>query len=195
MRKKDRDIPPELHDQWERDRAKKADRKRLRTLTRLQSAENASPTRRSSRRNENVLGGARVQGNTVYADRVNTLSVLEELIRKFLGNLDMMQLVLPPKGKDWRKRAHLLAEAFNLKSKSTGKGEGRFMTLIKTTRSGISINERKIFRLVGGDNGEGFKASHGGAKPVRHRDGDEVGKMAPRLSGSNVGFKLLQQMG
>ncbi|KAF8493604.1 hypothetical protein JB92DRAFT_2818605 [Gautieria morchelliformis] len=195
MRKKDRHIPPGLRDQWERDRAKKADRKRLRALARLQSAENASPTRRSSRRNEKILGGARVQGRTIYVDHVNTLGVLEELIRKFLGNLDMTQLVLPPKKKDWRRRAHLLAEAFNLMSKSTGKEQRRFMTLIKTTRSGININEKKIYRLVSGDNGEGFKASQGGAKPVRHRDGDEVGKMAPRLSDSNVGFRLLQQMG
>ncbi|KIJ49398.1 hypothetical protein M422DRAFT_225076 [Sphaerobolus stellatus SS14] len=111
-------------------------------------------------------------------------------------------MVLPPKSKDFRRRAHLLADAFNLKSKSQGKGESRFTTFLKSTRSGIQIDERKISMLVRGHSGEGFRM-HGQsakvkpAKPVRARqkDGDVVGHAAPKLSDTNIGFKLLQQMG
>lgn len=195
MRKRDRQIPPELRDQWERDRAKKAERKRMRALARMQGVAELSSMSKSARGKQKVLSGARFQGNTIFAERVEDMSVLEELIRALLDHLEMKNLVLPSKSKEWRKRAHLLAEAFNLKSKSKGKGEGRCMTLTKTTRSGVGVNERTISWLVNGDNGESVHTPGRAARAIRHRDGDEVGKTAPRLSESNIGFKLLQQMG
>jgi R3H domain len=197
MRKKDRHIPPELRDQWDRDRAKKAEHKHARALARTQEAIDLSSTPKSSRGKQQVLGGARFQGDTLYTDRIHDMSTLEQLIRTFLDNLDAKNMVLPPKGKEWRKRAHILADVFSLKSKSKGKGEGRFMTLIKTTRSGFGVNERKVSALVNGGNSESYHGSERARlkTTIRHRDGDEVGKMAPRLSESNIGFKLLQQMG
>ena len=194
LRKKDRVIPSRLRDRWERDRAKKAELKRIRALSRMQAAADLSPMRKSSKRKEKVLGGARFLGNTLYVDRVADMNTLEQFIRTFLATLELDKMVLPPKGKEWRKRAHSVALAFNLRSKSEGKGDGRFITLIKTTKSGVNVNQRKVSRLINGDIGEGNAPERGPTK-IRPRDGDEVGKMAPRLSNSNVGFKLLQQMG
>ena len=194
MSKKDRHIPPELRDIWNRDREKKADRKRVREIARMRGLADLSPTRKSSRGKDKVLGGARFRGDTLFADRINDLGFLEELIRTFLDNLDAKNLVLPPKGKEWRKRAHSLADAFSLKSKSKGKGDKRYVTLIKTTRSGVRVNEQKVSTLVNGRIGQSNPTSER-ARTIRHRDGDEVGKMAPKLSESNIGFKLLQQMG
>ena len=217
-RKQDRVIPPELRDQWERDRAKKAERKRIRALARIQGAADLSRTRKSSRRVQQVFGGARFQGDTLYVEHISDMTALVEMIRTFVDNLETSKMVLPPKTKKWRQRAHLFAGAFHLKSVSAGNGDGRFMTLTKTTRTGVKVNERKVSFLItgnkgggktrsganvnarkvswltNGNNGGGNTSEKGGSR-VRPRDGEEVGMMAPRLSDSNVGFKLLQQMG
>jgi hypothetical protein len=89
-------------------------------------------------------------------------------------------MALPPMGKESRKQVHELAIVFNLKSQSKGKGDGRYTTLTKTTRSGIEINEQKVRRVV--KNNKGFTPPGGskGRNAVimpRHKDGDEVGKV------------------
>lgn len=92
-----------------------------------------------------------------------------------------------------------MAIAFNLKSASNGKGDGRYTTLTKTTGSGIGINESKVRRIVKvkGDNvfiQPGGKGRNTVVMP-RHRDGDEVGKAAPKIGETNIGFKMLASMG
>ncbi len=87
--------------------------------------------------------------------------------------------------------------------------------LIKTARSGDSIDEVKVQQLVSASTfsgGKFYKALHsrsggggggkvkkaggsGGGGGVRHREGDQVGEGAERIGGDNVGYKLLSMMG
>lgn len=83
--------------------------------------------------------------------------------------------------------------------------------LIKTTRSGLNINERKVSRILGNASGSGadfYKAMYsggggkkksggggGGGSAVRHRDGDAVGEGAAAIGMENIGHKLLSRMG
>jgi hypothetical protein len=96
---------------------------------------------------------------------------------------------------------HEIAMAFNLKSVSKGKGTTRYTILTKTTRSGDQVNEGRIAWLVRRSEGRGDsfisedRKGKGVLKVPRHREGDVVGKAAPRLNGSNVGFRLLEKMG
>lgn len=120
---------------------------------------------------------------------------LEVELRDFVFNIGgPRETSLPPMDKASRAKVHQLATAFNLKSKSSGKGDSRFTTLIKTTKTGINMDERKIRKLTGG-RVEFNGSNRGGATPRQHRDGDEVGKEAPRIGENNIGFKLLAQMG
>jgi len=77
---------------------------------------------------------------------------------------------------------------------SKGQGPTRYTTLIRTTRT--RVNEGKIKAVM---KRYGEKASRGekpkGGRMPRHRDGDEVGKEAPKIGESNVGFRLLASMG
>ncbi|KAF8530398.1 hypothetical protein BU17DRAFT_79155 [Hysterangium stoloniferum] len=193
-RKKDKHIPPNLRDQWERDRAKKAERKQARELERKQATIDGALSHGGKllKKQQKLFGkdNARIRGDTLYTGPIDSLGSLETLIRKFISNLELKHLELPPKPKDWRRQVHLLADAFRLKSKSQGKEKARYITLSKTTRSGVAqTNEHKVSRLVGGHSGKAARVY------VRHKDGDEVGGAAPRLNDTNVGFKLLQQMG
>lgn len=202
-RKKDKHIPAQLQAQWDKDRAKKAEKRREREIARLQEAIEKSPAGKGklkSKKNKLLANvGLFFDGDTLHTGEIEDLAVLETIIRKFISSLQLTRMILPPKSKDFRKRAHFLADAFNLKSKSQGKGEDRFTTFVKTTRSGVGINEYKVTQLVKGHSGAGFHVSGKAAKtkPVRvkHRDGDVVGQAAPKLTDTNIGFKLLQQMG
>lgn len=121
-------------------------------------------------------------------------------IRRFTQDLGSAPtLSLPPMEQHVRKSVHELASAFNLNSKSSGKGAARFTRLIKTTRSGLRIDERKVARILGkpapphgGDKGKG--KGKAGVK-IRPRDGELVGGAAPKIDGSNLGFKMLSAMG
>jgi len=110
------------------------------------------------------------------------MSALEELIREFVEDIGGKDsLVLPPMDKQTRANVHQLATAFHLKSKSQGKGDGRFTTLFRTSRTGTGIKEWKVEKLVYGRQRKGL---------TRHREGDEVGKSAPKIGEGNLGFKL-----
>jgi hypothetical protein len=114
-------------------------------------------------------------------------------------------MILPPMDKESRRRVHLIADCFTLKSVSKGKGKDRYTTLIKTTRSGLNIKEDKVEWILRGAKSRGDRggfsqawdrrAGDDGKKEVRHRDGDVIGAKAEKLDASNIGFKLLQQMG
>ncbi|KAI4521431.1 hypothetical protein K525DRAFT_239119 [Schizophyllum commune Loenen D] len=138
---------------------------------------------------------------------MNTL-VME--IRRFIADIGRVSMALPPANKETRKQVHDLAEAFGLKSKSKGKGDARYTTLTRTSRTGYAVSERKIGRIVRGAGGHGGmfgsssfggekgKKGKGGGAPVRvprHREGEEVGGTAPKIGESNVGFKMLAMMG
>lgn len=180
-RGKNKDIPPELQDQWEKDRQKKAENKRKRALARLEAAADPLAQKNGGKKGMKVtLAAARYEGE--LPNRVNDLISLERQIRRFLADIGGPQtMALPPAKKDTRKKVHELATAFNLKSQSKGPEHNRYITLIKTTRSGIAINEKKVGRVLrsvdpsweGPDRNGRVKVSF----LAKHKEGEEVGKV------------------
>lgn len=135
-----------------------------------------------------ILQAGLVDPETGLAVLQPGLQDIEALVRDFveeIGGRDA--LVLPPMDKQTRANVHQLATAFNLKSKSQGKGDGRFTTLFRTSKTGIGVKEWKVEKLVYGSIRQ--------KRIVRHKEGEEVGKSAPKIGEGNLGFKLLQQMG
>lgn len=89
-------------------------------------------------------------------------------------------MALPPLAKSDRKVVHELANAFNLKSQSKGKGNDRYTTLIRTTRTGMQINKKKVRRVLRQEEVY-IRGAGGRGVPVRmpkQREGDEVGKVS-----------------
>ncbi|KAI0769425.1 hypothetical protein BD413DRAFT_558254 [Trametes elegans] len=204
-RGKDKDIPPELRGQWEKDREKKAENKRKRALERQQLAADPLAMHKSGKKGRKaMLAAARAADDADLPNRITDLVSLEQQIRRFLADIGGSNtLALPPADKETRKRVHELALAFNVKSQSKGKGAARYTTLIKTSRSGVGIDERKIRRIlkqatngawVGPDGGRG-KGWSKAMSLAKHREGEVVGKEAPKIGETNIGFKMLAAMG
>ncbi|KAJ7057672.1 hypothetical protein C8F01DRAFT_1060646 [Mycena amicta] len=215
-KKKRSDIPAELQDTWERDRAKKAENKRQRALARLEAAADPLAAHKGGKKGRKaMLAAARLDPTiTVLPNRIIDMTTLVQQIRRFIADLGgATSMSLPPTDKATRKSVHELATVFGLKSVSKGKGEARYTTLSKTTKTGMRVDEKKVAWMCrrGGARGTSFVAvsegggSGGGARakgkgraiPVmpRQRDGDEVGKAAPKIGESNIGFKMLASMG
>ena len=183
--KKDK-IPAHLQDQWDRDRAKKAEYKKARAQARLESAADPLSYKKGGKKGRKaMLAAARFDPSISIPGRVVDMVTVEQQIRRFLADIGgNSTMALPPMAKESRKQVHELAVAFNLKSASKGKGDGRYTTLTKTTRSGIRIDERKVRRILTSVN---VLIQPGGGKGrntvvmPRHRDGDEVGKVCDPL--------------
>lgn len=137
-----------------------------------------------------MLAAARLDPTiTVIPNRVVDMVTLVQQIRRFIADVGgPMTMSLPPTNKETRKNVHEMAVAFNLRSVSKGKGDARYTTLSKTTKSGIYVDEKKVAKIVRRSSGRGgggeFMGSNpwkdrGQGKPVvpRHKDGDEVGKV------------------
>lgn len=179
-----KDLSPDLQEQWAKDREKKAENKRKRALDRLAAAADPLSEKKGGKKGmKAALAAARYDGEAIeIPNRIVDLATLEQQIRRFLADIGgRREMVLPPCGKATREKIHKLAEAFSLKSKSKGKGNTRYTTLTKTTKSGVGVNERKIRRIlksVGADwigpDGTGGKRAYSLAK---HREGEEVGKV------------------
>lgn len=203
-RGKNKHVPPELQSQWERDRTKKAENKRLRALQRQLAAQEA-PKRGS---------GSKSKASFMFNNLATlpTLSALEPKLREFAEDLDSRTLALPAMDKESRRRVHLLAECFGIKTDSKGKGTGRYVTLIRTSRTGLTIDEVKVRKLVraaneaeGGNIGAFNRAYYrrdndgpGGSKGkvvVKTRDGEVVGRAAAKIGVENMGHKMLSKMG
>ncbi|KAI0674881.1 hypothetical protein C8Q78DRAFT_1135938 [Trametes maxima] len=204
-RGKNKDVPPELQEQWEKDRAKKAENKKKRALDSVHLAADPLAQRKGGKKGRKaMLAAARAADDMDLPHRVTDLVSLERQIRRFLADIgNRSPMSLPPADKETRKQVHELAGAFNLKSQSKGNGAGRYTTLIKTSMSGVGINERKIRRILkqatngaweGPDGGYG-KGRAKATSLAKHREGEEVGKEAPKIGESNVGFKMLAAMG
>ncbi|EPQ27486.1 uncharacterized protein PFL1_05024 [Pseudozyma flocculosa PF-1] len=146
----------------------------------------------------------------------NSLGELDEQIKLFLGDAGKSTLTLPPMDKRSRAQVHMLADAYHLKSKSKGKGKDRFPTLIKTSRSGIDVGQKKVRRILlghghatfglgatvkgGGRRGGGggkttVGATGGGGMAPKNREGEEVGWGADKIGADNIGHRLLAAMG
>jgi hypothetical protein len=213
-RKKQEEVPEELRDQWERDRAKKAERKRLRELERIAAAADPFMIRKGK-------GGKKARKAKLAATLAQSMN-LETIVghvRRFVADIGGARtLPLPPMNRKMRKSVHELAHAYKLESKSRGKGAERFTTLTKKTISGLNVDEKKIAQILGKSptyvTHEGGRGKGKGTVKTRPRDGDVVGevrsfeafsdlalidihctKTAPKLDGSNVGFRMLSAMG
>lgn len=201
-------VPPELKAQWNKDREKKAKYKRDRAEARKLESMDPFPSRKSGKKKDKF-------GNRIYDEPrpvgeiipIVDFQSLVSQIRVFLGDLGGRQtMVLPPMDKASRARVHRIATCFNLNSKSVGVGGDRHTTLIRTTRSGVGVNEKKLNAILKGKWGYGadvpFSKAHDRRSGessskglVRHRDGDIVGSKAAKIGESNIGFRLLQRMG
>jgi G-patch domain/R3H domain len=113
-------------------------------------------------------------------------------------------------GKADRKVIHEFANAFNLKSKSSGRGNKRFPILYRTQRSlpytenAFTILEtrskRRYFPRLNmkGENSAtaARRSSRAGlSSAASYRDGDIVGASAPELGIENKGRAMLEKMG
>lgn len=108
-----------------------------------------------------------------------------------------------------RKIVHELANAFNLKSKSAGKGNKRFPILYRTSRTSkfsdsvFTAVEARLTRRylprndLNRSSRNQSRFGHGGSgnAAVSYRDGDVVGASAPELGVENKGRAMLEKMG
>ena len=110
---------------------------------------------------------------------------------------------------------HEIANAFNIKSKSSGKGQARHPHLVKTSRTTLyddatmsmvnaklgherfSLRLRMQSRKSGTAYGEsgGVRRGKVGGDAVAYRDGEIVGAAAPELGTDNRGRAMLEKMG
>lgn len=210
---------------WKRDRDKKAAYKKARAEKRLLALQDPFPKPKKSRSRKGK-GKEKTTNSFQNGDELDNeddedsdddatsesgvkpapivdLVTLTAQIRVFIADVGRQTMVLPPMEKSSRQRVHSLAAAFNLKSKSVGKGGGRHTTLIRTSRSGIGLREGKITALLkhqGSDipftrANDRRAGTSGGQGPVKSREGDVVGHKAAKINGENKGFQLLQRMG
>ena len=125
---------------------------------------------------------------------------------------DCLSLVLPPMSDRDRRMVHEIANTFNAKSRSSGKGNNRFPVLYRTHRT-IPYDEnllgRKLSRIFLGKSALRMEkmaqpkttslgvARRGGFSKaaVSYQDGDIVGASAPELGVDNKGRAMLEKMG
>ncbi|KZT52860.1 hypothetical protein CALCODRAFT_74789 [Calocera cornea HHB12733] len=217
--RKRNDLPPELQILWDKDRAKKADYKRARALERKRQLGNPFKTaskdkgkgkKGKSNPDESDTSETDSEFEAEFEDVTDMFS-LERMIRVFLRDLGKTTMTLPAMDKESRRRVHLLADCFKLKSQSKGKGTDRFPILTKTTRSGIAINEKRVERILRASKNSGpgsnmaefnkamqgkqRKDKGGGKSNAHHGEGEIVGAKAAKIADTNVGYKMLQMMG
>ncbi|KAJ9125919.1 hypothetical protein QFC24_002704 [Naganishia onofrii] len=131
-------IPTGLQSQWEKDRQKKADKKRQRELDRLEAAMSLYPASKKGK-GKGKKGKPRFGFDDIDSDNddmtpgrkkgiqpVTDLGSLNQEIRKFIEDSGKTTMSLPPMEKFSRKKVHELAACYSLKSQSKGKGRGRF---------------------------------------------------------------------
>ncbi|CAG8905099.1 unnamed protein product [Penicillium egyptiacum] len=190
----DSEFEIELQEAWQRDRAKKKQRKMERAELRAQG----------------LLG--RKAGNpdlkVKYPKEMNMEEFMTE-IRSFLMSTKN-SLSLPPMTKQRRKLIHELANALNLKSQSRGHGLSRFPVLNKTARtprytpktisnvdellSGRKFN-RRLFKSWGTEVPKLSQNKRGKSGAASYMDGDVVGASAPEIGAENRGRAMLEKMG
>ena len=145
-----------------------------------------------------MIAAARIEedGPIELPNRIVNLSTLERQIRRFIDKLGgPRSMSLPPCDKDTRRKVHELANAFNLKSVSSGHGTNRYTTLTKTSRTGTNINEKKVNRILREDDGDwvapGKKGKTKATSLAKHKEGEEVGKVGSSRDGLAREISLL----
>lgn len=195
----DQELRTTMQTTWEADREKK----------RLKQAE------RAELRSQGLLGRSKkgkAQMKEKYLEGMDIRQIKDEFQQFFASTHDT--LLLPPMGKNDRKLIHELGIAFELKTKSSGKGDMRAPMLIRTKRMGQFDDE--IFKDVcrgyqqgffkrldmNGQRGKKGKAKSkkatggGGNNPgVTYRNGEVVGGSAPEIGVENRGRAMLEKLG
>ncbi|PVG02341.1 hypothetical protein CPB86DRAFT_725314 [Serendipita vermifera] len=175
-----KDVPDLLAEQWARDRNKKAERKRA---------------REQERRENGGLGNGKVKGKGKQRDI--DLEEIEEMMRDLLiatGPGARKSFQLPALNKPMREKVHMMARVLNLKSTSDGKKNQqlKIMTISRTGKTGAyTINERKMDSILKrkGDKRRGGDVMKG------IQEGEVIGHQAAKLDETNIGYRLLAQMG
>ena len=146
-----KDIPEELQEQWEKDRLKKAKKKKEREIARLEAALDPLVTKKGGKKSKKaMIAAARLDPSIEIPHQIVDMDTIEEQIRRFLANKDKTNMALPACNKATRKKIHTLATLFGLGSKSKDGALGRYTTLFKKNHSGKDIDERKVARLMKG---------------------------------------------
>lgn len=185
---KGKHLPPNLQAQWEKDRKKKAERKKQRELEKLIAAADPMYSKKGGKKGRKaMLAAARLDPTiTVIPNRIIDITTLVQQIRRFVAEIGgPHEMKLPPTNKETRKNVHELAIAFGLKSLSKGKGDARYTTLTKTTRTGVKVDEWKISKILRRSGGQGSRgdsfvadAKNRIIRVPRHREGEIVGHVS-----------------
>ncbi|KAI1478600.1 hypothetical protein F4774DRAFT_385486 [Daldinia eschscholtzii] len=184
----------------QRDRLKKAEKKRAREELRSQG-----------------LLGKNVNPNDLrikYLGGMSLDDLANELEAFLLGSKE--QLILPPFDKDTRKTVHALANKFKIKSQSAGKGKDRYPVLYRckatlpfdrvtfdrtfdrvrqtwfprVDANPKLVDETRILKRAEARSGKSrFKSS------LTYREGDIVGQNAVEIGSENKGRTMLEKMG
>lgn len=199
----DKELRRALKQQWEKDKSKKASRKRDRQLMHA-AGTIGKKAKRSKVRQAAPFGPGEVDD---YNAKICHFVTGEE----YRG---IEQLPLPAMEKRLRKAVHIIAHAYGLQTKSTGAGKRRHPILYKTKHShqlpSVFERDRVVIaakRAVGsgqlatkrtsGRHGtkESSFAGAGGSTGQRLRDGDIVGGDAAELNHTNRGRTMLEKLG
>ncbi|ODO07246.1 hypothetical protein L198_00825 [Cryptococcus wingfieldii CBS 7118] len=142
-----------------------------------------------------------------------SLDWVDDLIQNFLDDKKQEQITLPLLDKATRKKVHMLADCYGVKSNSRGSGKKKSIALNKTKRSGVNVKTQVRDRLLGAapySGGMFYKALHskssagkpkvkgndwGAGQSAKAMEGEEVGFGADKIGNDNVGHKLLSMMG
>ena len=213
----DSELEATMVEAWENDRIKKKERKQEREELRAQGllGKNGKPDLKQKYK-EGMGIHAVKEEIKVFLLSSHTTYVLPLLVL-FNPTDKKISLALPPMDKADRKVVHDFANAFSLKSKSSGTARSRFPVLYKTQRSGRIVFDsqaidRTVERLgrrflsrqdigsskfksrgprVSRTGGGGAGGGYGGG----YRDGDIVGASAPELGAESKGHKMLEKLG
>lgn len=142
-----------------------------------------------------IKAAAEFSDDDFLPDYYNIQTINTE-IQSFVDVPQRKMMKLPPMDNKSRKQIHMLAEAYNLKSKSTGKGVGRHIMLLKTARSGKNIDYTAVNKAAKacdkGGIGNFYKTLHLARKAaqVEKKSGQAAKpKMMPHKEGTIVGHE------
>ncbi|KAI1411483.1 hypothetical protein F5Y13DRAFT_165056 [Hypoxylon sp. FL1857] len=196
----DSELEEAMRSTWQKDRLKKAEKKKAREELRSQGllGKNVNPDDLRVK----YLGGMSLD------DLANELEMF------LLGSQE--QLILPPLDKGARKTIHAIANKLKIKSQSAGKGKDRYPVLYRTKatlpfdqvtfdrifgrvkqawfpRVDVDdeiVNKARVLRRAEARNGKSrIKSS------LTYRDGDVVGQHAAEIGAENKGRAMLEKMG
>ena len=142
-----------------------------------------------------IKAAAELSDDDFLPDYYNVQTINTE-IQSFVDVPQRKMMKLPPMDNKSRKQIHMLAETYNLKSKSTGKGVGRHIMLLRTARSGKNIDYAAVNKAAKacdkGGIGNFYKTLHLARKAaqVERKSGQAAKpKMMPHREGTIVGHE------